>query len=206
MYSVYILTVPDGRRYVGATSMPVKQRWNHGNGYRFCHTLWDVICELGWDAISKEVVGESLTEDEASDMEQRLIAEYQTTNPLFGFNREAGGLRSDKVIPEAIRLRQSESRRGEKSPNFGRHFSEEHRRKLSESNSGQKRSAETCCRIGKAKSKAVSQYTLSGAYLATYDSGRIAAAITGIPAYSISKACRGIQPQAEGFIWEFTNN
>lgn len=206
MYSVYILTVPDGRRYVGATSMSVKRRWNRGNGYRFCHALWDVICELGWDAIGKEVVGESLTEDEASGLEQRLIAEYQTTNPLFGFNQEAGGLRSEKAIPEAIRLRQSESRKGEKNPNFGKHFSEEHRRKLSESNYGQKRSDETRENIGKSKSKAVSQYTLSGAYLATYDSGRIAAAITGVPAYSISKACRGIQSQAEGFIWKFTNN
>lgn len=164
MHSVYILTVPDGRKYVGTTSMPVKRRWNHGNGYRFCSALWDVICELGWDAIDKEVIGESFTEDEASNLEQNLIAEYQTTNPSFGFNREAGGLRSNKIIPEPIRLRQSESRKGELNPNFGKHFSEEHRRKIAESNSGQKRSKETCHRIGKAKEKPVAQFNtlLSG--------------------------------------------
>lgn len=39
MYSVYILTVPDGRKYVGTTAMPVKRRWNHGNGYRFCQRI-----------------------------------------------------------------------------------------------------------------------------------------------------------------------
>ena len=122
MYSVYILTVPDGRKYVGTTSMLVKQRWNHGNGYRFCPALWNVICEVGWDAITKEVLGEFFTEDEASNLEQRLIAEYQTTDSSFGFNRESGGLRSEKVIPESVRLRQSESRKGERNPNFGKHF------------------------------------------------------------------------------------
>lgn len=203
MYSVYMLTVPDGRKYVGATSMPVKQRWNHGNGYRFCHPLWDVICELGWDAIGKEVVGESLTEDEASGLEQKLIAEYQTTNPLFGFNQEAGGLRSGKAIPEAIRLRQSENRKGEKNPNFGKHFSEEHRRKLSESNSGQKRSAETCYRIGKAKERAVAQYALSGQLLAIYPSGKEAAMVTGAQAGHISKVCKGQRKSASGYVWKF---
>lgn len=129
MYSVYISTVPDGRRYIGTTSMPVKQRWNHGNGYRFCSELWNIICELGWDAINKEVVGESFTEDEASNLEQKLISAYQTTNPSFGFNREAGGLRSEKVILTESKAKMSSSHKGERNFNFGKHFSEEHRRK-----------------------------------------------------------------------------
>lgn len=203
MHSVYILTVPDGRKYVGTTSMPVKRRWNHGNGYRFCSALWDVICELGWDAIDKEVIGESFTEDEASNLEQNLIAEYQTTNPSFGFNREAGGLRSNKIIPEPIRLRQSESRKGKLNPNFGKHFSEEHRRKIAESNSGQKRSKETCHRIGKAKEKPVAQYTVAGRLLAIYPSGKEAALVTGAQVGHISKVCKGQRRSAGGFVWKF---
>ena len=61
MYSVYILTVPDGRKYVGTTAMPVKRRWNHGNGYRFCQPLWEIIRAVGWEAIVKEVVGCNLS-------------------------------------------------------------------------------------------------------------------------------------------------
>lgn len=203
MYSVYILTVPDGRRYIGTTSMPVKQRWNHGNGYRFCSELWNIICGFGWDAINKEVVGESFTEDEASNLEQKLIATCQTTNPSFGFNREAGGLRSNKIISEPIRLRQSESRKGELNPNFGKHFSEEHRRKIAESNFGQKRSSETCYRIGKAKEKPVAQYTLTGRLLAIYPSGKEAALVTGAQVGHISKVCKGQRQSAGGFVWKF---
>lgn len=205
MYSVYILTVPDGRKYVGTTAMPVKRRWNHGNGYRFCQALWEIIRAVGWDAIAKEVVDCDLTESEASELEQQLILKYRSTESGFGFNTEGGGLRSSKQILESTRKKQSDSHMGARNYNFGRHFTEDHRRKLAESNLGQKRSIATRRNIGISKSKAVSQYTANGVFLATYDSGRIAEQITGIPAYSISKSCQGIQSQAGGYVWKFTN-
>ena len=97
-----------------------------------------------------------------------------------------------------------ESHRGEKNFNYGKHFSEEHKEKIAESNRGQKRSEETRRNIGLSKRKAVSQYTRNGAFLATYESGRIAEAITGVPAYAISKVCRGDRLLAGGYIWKFS--
>lgn len=204
MYSVYILTVSDGRKYIGATSMPVKSRWNNGNGYRFCGDLWDIICSDGWSAIEKEVVASNLTEAEASALEQQLIREYKTTVPGFGFNSEEGGVGCYKIISEKSRQKMRESHRGEKHFNYGKHFSEEHKEKIAESNRGQKRSEETRLNISLSKRKAVNQYTRSGAFLATYESGKIAAAITGVPAYAISKVCRGNRSLAGGYIWKFS--
>lgn len=205
MYSVYILTVKDGRKYIGATSMKPKTRWNHGNGYRHSPELWDIICRDGWDSINAEVVESSLTEEEASLLEQELIERYHSIEPKYGFNLERGGINSHKVLSDATRAKISASQMGELNNNYGKHFSEEHKRKIAESNRGQKRSEETRRRVGKAKEKAVSQYTMSGNFLATYESGRTAEKITGIPAYSISKACRGVHSQAGGYLWKFTN-
>lgn len=205
MYSVYILTVKDGRKYIGATSMKPKARWNHGNGYRHSPELWEVICRDGWESIDAQVVMSGLTEEEASILEQELIDRYHTVEPECGFNIEYGGVNSHKIISDFSRAKMSAKQTGVLNNNYGKHFSEAHKRKIAESNRGQKRSEETCQRIGKAKEKAVSQYSMSGCFLATYESGRTAEKITGIPAYAISKACRGVHSQAGGYLWKFTN-
>lgn len=203
MYSVYILTVPDGRKYVGTTAMPVKRRWNHGNGYRFCQPLWEIIRAVGWEAIVKEVVGCDLTENEASKLEQKLILKYRSTESGFGFNTEGGGLRSSKRVLEVTRKRQSESRTGERNCNFGRHFTEDHRKKIAESNTGLKRSPETCQRIGESKEIPVAQYTSSGMLIAVYPSAKLASVVTGAQAGHISKVCKGQRGSAAGFVWKY---
>ncbi len=203
MYSVYILTVPDGRKYIGTTAMPVEKRWNHGNGYRFCRSLWEIVRAVGWDAIAKEVVGHDLTEDEASELEQMLILKYRSTESDFGFNTEGGGLRSSKRVLEATRRRQSESHMGKRNGNFGRYFTEDRRRKIAESNTGLKRSPETCQRIGKSKEIPVAQYTTSGMLIAVYPSAKLASAVTGAQAGHISKVCKGQRGSAAGFVWKY---
>lgn len=205
MYSVYILTVKDGRKYIGMTSQPPKRRWNHGNGYRRHLEFWQVICDDGWETVDTKVVADGLTKEEASRLEQELIARYHSIEPECGFNKECGGHDAFKILSDATKEKIRESMTGEKNHNYGTHFSEERKRKIAESNRGQKRSEETRRRVGKAKEKAVSQYTLNGDFLATYESGKTAAAITGVPAYSISKACLGKHLQAGGYIWKFTN-
>lgn len=202
MYSVYILQVPDGRVYVGATSTSTKTRWNNGNGYRFCKKLWEQIEIHGWDAIKKNVVASGLTKEEASKLEQKLITVYRSNNPQFGFNRELGGIASHKIISAESRSKMSASSTGVRNHNYGTHFSAEHRRKLSESNQGKKRSKETCRNIGKAKEKPVAQFK-NGAYVATYPSGKVAAKQTGVQAGHISKVCKGQRMTAGGYTWSY---
>ena len=203
MYSVYILWDMNGKAYVGTTSTPLEVRWRSGNGYRFCEGLWDVIQQYGWESIVKEVVAVGLSKSEASDLEQRLIVRLNTTNPAKGYNRELGGVSDQKMVSDRSREKMRESKIGELNPNYGKHFSEDHRAKIAVSNTGQKRSAETRRRIGKVKEKPVAQYSRSGQFLAQYESGKIAGEMTGIDHRHISKVCNHQRATAGGYRWEF---
>lgn len=202
-YKVYVLKDKRGKVYVGVTSMSLRERFNHGNGYRFCEPLWKVICEDGWESIEKTVAADGLSKQEASEMEQRLIAEYDSTNPERGYNREFGGLDENKLISRESREKMSKAKLGARNPNYGTHFSEERRAKLSASNRGQKRSPETCARIGMASSKPVAQYTLGGVLVATFQSVKTASEATGASKSYISKVCLGKAKTAGGYVWKF---
>ena len=203
MYSVYILRDMNGKAYVGTTSTPLEVRWRNGSGYRFCEGLWEVIRQFGWESIAKEVVAVGLSKSAASDLEQRLIAKLDTTNPDKGYNRELGGVNDQKKVSDRSREKMRKSKTGELNPNYGKHFSKEHRAKISASNSGQKRSAETRERIGKVKEKPVNQYTLSGTLVAQCESGKKAGIETGIDHRHISKVCLHQRATAGGYRWEF---
>lgn len=203
MYSVYLLRFPDNRVYVGSTSQPLRSRWNNGNGYRFNQEMWEEIKTHGWENIEKVVVADGLSKTEASAIEQKTIALYRSSTTAFGFNRELGGICGDKIIPLSVKEKMRRSCVGEKNHNYGTHFSSEHRKKLAKANLNKKRSAETCKRIGEAKKKPVSQYSLSGEYLATFDCGKSAAIATNTQAGHIAKVCKRQRASAGGFVWRY---
>ena len=197
-YTVYVLRDKNGKVYVGATSQPVKRRWNHGNGYRKHPELWLAIKSQGWDTIRKEI---ELDKTSASRLEQELIEHFESTNPIKGYNRDLGGLTNDKELSVSTRNKISVALLGEKNANYGKHFSEEHRQKIAESNRGKKRSYETCIRIGKAKEKPVAQYSANGIFIAVYESARKAALATGVQVSHISKVCKHQRMTAGGYMW-----
>ena len=203
MYTVYALQTPDGKVYVGTTSLNVIQRWNGGNGYRFNPDLWGDIQTHGWDSIRKTIHGRNLTRVEASLLEQELISRSDSSNPLHGYNRELGGIGCEKVVSPITREKHSKSVSGERNHNFGQHFSETHRKRISESNQGLKRTPETCANIGKAHSKAVGQYTKCGVLIQVWDSARQAALGTGTQASHITKVCKSQRAAAGGYVWRY---
>ena len=203
MYSVYILRVPDGRVYVGITT-DVKRRWNNGNGYRFNQKLWKQIQIYGWDQIEKVIVAEGLTEDEACKLEQEKIKEYLSFDSEHGFNREMGGTYRNKIVPDSVKMYMSKTRSGALNHNYGKHFTDDHKAKIAQSNRGQKRSDETKEKLRIAHGKIVSQYTKSGCLIATYPSGKIASQKTGVDARHISQVCNGRRKSAGGYSWAFT--
>lgn len=203
MYSVYVLTVPDGKAYVGATSTSVEERWNNGNGYRSNKGLWDAILHYGWAQVTKSVVATGLSEDEASELEKHYIKLLGSTDPDRGFNKELGGIKSQKIISEESREKMRQASLGEKNHNYGTHFSETHRQRISASNTGKKRSEKTCVRIGESKKKTVLQYTAGGEFIATFRCARDAASQTGAQPGHISKVCKGQRHTAGGYVWKF---
>lgn len=90
-HTVYLLVAKDGRRYVGMTSLPLSVRCT-SSGYKKCPAMRTAIQELGWESFKKEVVAEGLTREEASFLEQEMIAYYNTTDPTKGFNTAYGGV------------------------------------------------------------------------------------------------------------------
>lgn len=96
-YSVYVHTVPDGRKYVGVTAGDPVKRWNYGSGYSGNVEFHKVILDVGWSNIEHEIIGTGMSEKDALDLERRLIFEYHSVWP-YGFNRTKGGEYPGRIL------------------------------------------------------------------------------------------------------------
>lgn len=91
-YTVYMHTAPNGKRYIGITSLAPELRWGkNGLGYRNNRLFNKAIHKYGWDNIEHEILFEGLTQEEAEQKEIELIAFYDTTNTKKGYNISLGG-------------------------------------------------------------------------------------------------------------------
>lgn len=93
---------------------------------------------------------------------------------------------------------------GKNSPHFGRKRSMEIRNKIS---SALKASQKARGKVGALSklSRPVSQFSLSGDFIARYDGQADAFRKTGIPQSSISCAISGKRKSAHGFLWKFSD-
>lgn len=90
-YTVYKHTSPNSKTYIGITCQNVNHRWCRGANYRNNPNFYSDIMKYGWDNIKHEIIAEGLTQSEAFDLEIKLIAEYNSTDPTRGYNRNKGG-------------------------------------------------------------------------------------------------------------------
>lgn len=92
-YNVYVHTNKiNGLRYVGITSKEnPEERWQSGQGYHKQTCFYNAIKKYGWDNFEHEIVATGLTPEQACAEEQRLIALWNTTDRLYGYNRSSGG-------------------------------------------------------------------------------------------------------------------
>lgn len=144
-YTVYMHTFPNGKRYVGITCQDVKRRWRDGKGYEG-QAVYGAILKCGWNNVKHEVLFEGLTKEQAEEEEKALIKRYDTTSHANGYNVELGGNATGKVSDESKR-KNSESHKGlmagEKHWNYGKHWNESVRQKISEAHRGMKYSDAT---------------------------------------------------------------
>ena len=203
-WSVYKHTCPNGKVYIGATSKLPRVRWNYGYGYRNS-IFYSVICEYGWDNILHEIIATGLTEEQAYELEEKLIYEYDATNPNKGYNKATGRGTTGVLISEETRQRLIESHTGKKNPH-----SDEWNEKIRKGNLGKKnphigvpRNEECRAKIATAHSKKVGQYDLNLNLIRVYDSARSAARETAIKNQGISACCLGKAKTAGGYIWKF---
>lgn len=177
MYTVYMHTAPNRKRYIGITSNEPKIRWNCGHGYKCNYYFSNAIKKYGWNNIKHEILIENLTKEQAEQKEIELIAEYKSNQREYGYNIDNGGNSNGKHseetkkklseafkgeknywygkhLPKEICKKISESQKGEKAYWYGKQFPKEIRKKMSESQKGEKnhnfgRKGEQACWYGK---------------------------------------------------------
>lgn len=160
---IYMYTFPNGKRYIGKTCKSLKERQGSSNfnHYKSCPVLWRAIQKYGTENIQQDILFEDYMTDEYSDrLEMLCIALFKTNcnrykNPEYGYNCDDGGggvsgfRLSDEakekikqanighVVTEETKEKISKANKGkfsgDKNPNYGKHASDELRKKLSES-------------------------------------------------------------------------
>ena len=130
-YKLYVHISPSNKRYYGITRLDVKKRWRSGGcGYRYQPYIWNAIQKYGWDNFTHEVLFDNLTEDEACLIEQCYIALYDTMDRTKGYNCSIGGV--DHLHTEDTKRKVSEIMMGENNPMYGKHHTDEAKKKMSE--------------------------------------------------------------------------
>jgi len=90
-HTVYLLTFPNGKVYIGQTKN-IKMRWEaNGVRYKKNKEMYSDILKYGWKNIDKKILLETDCEDIAYDNEIKYIKLYNATNPKNGYNKSTGG-------------------------------------------------------------------------------------------------------------------
>ena len=102
-YTVYKLTDPNGKVYIGCTGKTVEERWRKGWHYNRRTIIYKAIREFGWENFEKKILCENLTREGAEKLEKWFIAYYDSANPEKGYNRALGGLGKGVRLSEATK-------------------------------------------------------------------------------------------------------
>ena len=141
-YKVYILTCKaNGKKYIGMTKRRLSARWSRGEGYAKQEEIYADIQKYGWDGFEKESIIDGVDQLEAAKIERELVEKHDTTNPQKGYNKTLGGeILGGHYWLESTLQERSESKKGNKNPNYGRKgtfsgrkHTDEAKKKISES-------------------------------------------------------------------------
>ena len=197
-YTIYLRTnTINGLMYVGQTKNWKRRenKWKclkskYSNKY-----LEEERLKYGLDAFESKILSECDTEEEANELEQRYIKEYNTKYPN-GYNMSDGGAGPNNCyIPDELREKLREVNKGEKNGFYGKTHTKEVRKRIREANLGRRNSG---------TSKAVEQIDkVTNEVLNTFPSALEASRQTGIEHSNICGCCRGVTKTAGGFKWRY---
>ena len=192
MYTVYAhRNLKNGKSYVGMTSRKPNERWRSGKGYKNNLRMWNDIQESDWNKDwEHSIIGQFEDKQEALNIESMFIWLFDSTND--GYNISTYDRNSYKRT-DKTRRKNSEAHTGEKHPMYGKHHSEDTKRKMSEAHK-EKIYANT---------KPILQFSKSGELIAEYSSLTKASRQTGCSAPNICSCCKGKYKSAGGFIWKY---
>ena len=141
-FCVYKHTTPSGKVYIGITCQKVEKRWKNGKGYDMCTAFNRAIRKYGWKNIEHEIIYKGLDKETACELECRLIAEYDSTNPKHGYNLTSGGEHYEPSEEMLKRFSESHIKSYKEHPEYGQHLSKIQKgKKMSAESSEKKRQA-----------------------------------------------------------------
>ena len=110
----------NGKRYIGITCQQLNQRFRNGKGYKSSPHFNHAIQKYGWGNFEHQILFSELSEEDAKNKEIEMIEKYNTRDSRYGYNITPGG----------------EGYSGEDNPWYGKHHSEESKKKMSEARKG----------------------------------------------------------------------
>ena len=213
MYTVYVhKNLKNEKYYVGSTSMNPKERWHSGWGYKNQPKMWADIQNSDWNKDWVHgILGKFENKKDALNYEAFLIAMLDTIEN--GYNTSSYS-RGTYKRSEVTKRKISNSMSGEKNHMYGKHHSEEAKKKISDNHAdfrGEKHPL-----FGKhhtegskkkmAESKGVNgilQYSKDGELIAEYQSTMDAERHTGCHHAHICACCKGKRKSCGGYIWKY---
>lgn len=202
-YSVYKHTAPNGKVYIGITSVEPLKRWQGGAGYRHNRYFDAAIKKYGWNNIQHEILENDLSANQAEIKEQHYISKYRSNNRSYGYNLTSGGEIGKRHSEETKRLI-SESKKGKPSSRKGEHHTPEAKAKMAESHKGKKMPPESHRACELAVSRPITQYARSGEVIAHFKSATEAAKAVNGNNSNIVACAKGKRKSAFGYIWKYT--
>lgn len=203
-YCVYKHTAPNGKVYVGITGRDPEKRWNYGHGYD-TQFFGKAVKKYGWENIKHEILKSGLTADEAFEAEIEAIREFNSRDPMHGYNCDEGGKGASgwTATPE-LRKQCSEHAKKMWANKEIREKLLKHLAELGEQSRGRAKAKEATAKTAEALSKKVVQYSKNGEYIKTFNSLMDAARSVGVESNSAIVACaQGKKKTIYGYIWKY---
>ena len=205
MYTVYVhKNLKNEKYYVGCTRQNPSYRWNNGKGYRNNSKMWNDIQNSDWNTEwIHGILGKFENKQDALNYEAFLIAMLDSIENGYNISSYSGGTykRSDETKSKI-----SASLSGEKHYMYGKHHSEEHKKKISEAMTGKVFTEEHRKNMADSKPKnPVLQFSKDGELIAEYPSLHEAERQTGCYPSSICQCCKGKLKSTGGYIWMYAS-
>ena len=118
----------NGKIYVGQTRQGYKKRFKqHLDKSSECRAMKNAVLKYGKNAFHIELLDIAESQEEANNLEKMWIRALKSYIPQNGYNLSMGGKIGD--FNAEVLKRMSESHRGEKNFFYGKHHSEEQKKK-----------------------------------------------------------------------------
>ena len=134
---IYKATGPTGKVYIGQTifSLKIRKRKHFSNSKKGNTHFYNAIRKYGWDNFTWEIIHDDCLEKDMNIMEIHYIQLLGTYKN--GYNSTIGGRGcSGYKFTEEAKKKMSEMNAGEKHPMYGKHPSEESKRRMSKAQTG----------------------------------------------------------------------